>query len=70
MKEIEERLKARAGNFPHRDSYLPVKGPDFKPTEKIITSAESIEGREGKALGSGISEADVQKIMQEFKLPE
>jgi hypothetical protein len=70
MKEIEERLKARAGNFPHRDSYLPVKGPDFKPTEKIITSAKSIETIESKTLGTGISEADVQKIMKEFKLPE
>jgi acetaldehyde dehydrogenase (acetylating) len=69
MKEIEERLKARAGNFPHRDSYLPVKGPDFKPTEKIITSAKSIETI-SKTLGTGISEADVQKIMKEFKLPE
>jgi acetaldehyde dehydrogenase (acetylating) len=70
MKEIEQRLRARAGNFPHRDSYLPVKGPDFKPTEKIITSAKSIETSESKTLGTGISEADVQKIMREFKLPE
>ncbi len=69
MKEIEERLKARAGNFPHRDSYLPVKGPDFKPVEKINTAVKSSFVKGNATLGSGISEADVNKIMREFKLP-
>lgn len=67
MKEIEERLKARAGNFPLRDSYLPIKGPDFKP-EKIVTAEKTEKIKGEKTLGTGMAEAEVQKIMREFKL--
>lgn len=69
MKEIEERLKARAGNFPHRDSYLPVKGPDFKPVEKIEPAGKKPDVKPGKTLGKGITETEVNKIIKEFKLP-
>jgi acetaldehyde dehydrogenase (acetylating) len=69
MKEIEERLKARAGNFPQRDSYLPVKGPDFKPVEEIVTSDKKSLTKMVKTLGTGITEGDVIKIIKEFKLP-
>ncbi len=67
MKDIEERLKARAGNFPLRDSYQPVKGPDFKPAEKITTSAKTSTAKAAGTLGTGITEQEVQKIMKEFK---
>ncbi len=70
MKEIEERLKARAGNLPQRDSYLPVKGPDFKPTEKIVTAEKKNIDSVEKSLGTGISLREVDKIIGEFKLPK
>jgi len=68
MKEIEERLKARAGNFPQKDSYLPVKGPDFKPTETIESAEKKESKKEVKTFGSGITEEEVNKIIKEFKL--
>ena len=68
MKDIEERLKARAGNFPLKDDYRPVKGPDFKPVERIAPSEKVNTLKGDKTLGTGISEAEVQKIMKEFKL--
>ena len=69
MKEIEERLKARAGNFPQRDSYLPVKGPDFKPAEKNVTAEKQSVAKSVKTLGTGMTEAEVNKIIKDFKLP-
>jgi hypothetical protein len=56
MKEIEERLKARAGNLPIKDSYLPFKEQQPKKTEtKKIT------------YGSGMNKEEVDKIIGEFK---
>jgi hypothetical protein len=54
MKDIEERLKARAGNFPLKDSYIPKK---IGQTEK----------KEAPTYGTGISEEEIQKIIKEFK---
>ncbi len=59
MKEIEERLKARAGNFPLKDSYLPKK--EFKVEE------QSSKPQKTKTFGSGIKEEEIQKIMKEFR---
>ncbi len=56
MKEIEERLKARAGNRPIKDSYLPYKEQQQKKEE---TKKE--------VYGSGIKKDDVDKIINEFK---
>jgi acetaldehyde dehydrogenase (acetylating) len=56
MKEIEERLKARAGNRPIKDSYLPYKEQQQKKAE---TKKE--------VYGTGISKDDVDKIISEFK---
>lgn len=60
MKEIEDRLKARAGNLPLKDSYQydfdsSVKNDDHpKPKGKV-------------SFGSGISEEEILKIIDEFK---
>jgi acetaldehyde dehydrogenase (acetylating) len=55
MKEIEERLKARAGNRPIKDSYIPYKEQQLKKTEKKIV------------YGGGITKEDVDKIIKDFK---
>ncbi len=55
MKEIEERLKARAGNRPLKDSYLPFKEQQKKKEVKQ------------KVYGSGMSKEDVDKIINDFK---
>ncbi|HSP86582.1 MAG TPA: aldehyde dehydrogenase family protein [Ignavibacteriaceae bacterium] len=56
MKEIEERLKARAGNRPIKDSYLPYKEQQQKKAEvKKIN------------YGSSSTKEDVDKIISEFK---
>ena len=57
MKEIEERLKARAGNRPIKDSYLPYKEQQQKKAEA-----------QKEVYGSGIKKDDVDKIIREFKL--
>ncbi|MCL5031344.1 MAG: aldehyde dehydrogenase family protein [Bacteroidetes bacterium] len=59
MKEIEERLKARAGNFPLKDSYLPKKGN--------ITTEQSSKTQKSKTFGSGIKEEEIQRIIKEFR---
>jgi acetaldehyde dehydrogenase (acetylating) len=59
MHEIEERLKARAGNFPLKDSYLPKKISSEKDSEKKEIPASP--------FGSGITEEEIQKIIKEFK---
>ncbi|MFB3055832.1 MAG: acetaldehyde dehydrogenase, partial [Ignavibacteriaceae bacterium] len=61
MSEIEERLKARAGNPPLRDSYQYniVKEPEIKndhPKPKTKVS-----------FGKGISEEKILKIIEEFE---
>jgi len=51
-KQIEERLRARAGN------------PSFKPKDKI--NLEVTKDKSGTVYGSGISEEDIKKIINEF----
>lgn len=53
MQEIEERLRARAGNMPLKDVYYPVE--EKKKEEKP------------KVYGSGLNREDVNKIIEEFK---
>jgi len=54
MKDIEERLKAREGNFPLKDSYNPKK-------------IGQVEKKETPVYGTGIKEEEIQKIIKEFK---
>ena len=59
MQEIEERLKARAGNLPLKESYQHQKENVFiKETSKT---------KKPKTFGSGISEEEIQKVIKEFK---
>ena len=60
MKEIEERLKARAGNLPLKETYRyeheppkPVENDHPKPKGKVT-------------FGKGISEEEIKKIIKEF----
>ena len=57
MKEIEERLRARAGNLPLKDSFKKSKPEE---PEKVKPSSEE------KVYGTGISENDIKKIIEEF----
>ncbi len=57
MKEIEERLRARAGNLPLKDSFKKNKPEE---SSKPKTSSEE------KIYGSGITEKDIKKIVEEF----
>ncbi len=58
MQAIEERLKARAGNFPLKDSYLP---------KKTTTSAEDqFKQKKSIIYGSGLTEDEVNKIIKDF----
>ena len=59
MEEIEERLKARAGNFPLKDSYLPKK--EFAKVEEPIRQTKT------KIYGSGLTENEVNKIIRDFE---
>jgi acetaldehyde dehydrogenase (acetylating) len=59
MQEIEERLKARAGNLPLKESYHTKK-------ETVSVSKLSTINKP-KTFGNGISEEDIQKIIKEFK---
>ncbi len=60
MKEIEERLKARAGNLPLKDSYQ----YNFNK-EKEINDHPKPKGN--VTFGSGISEEEILKIIDEFE---
>ncbi len=61
MHDIEERLKARAGNPPLKDSYYTVKkGEINKGSNSIPPSRDN--------LGNGISEEEVKRIISEFKI--
>ena len=51
---IEERMRVRAGNPPLKESYTYKKG-------------EVPKSQSGKILGTGISEEEIEKIIQEFK---
>ena len=59
IKEIEERLRERAGNLPLKDEYT---------YREINTTAEKHKS-ESKPVtfGSGITEEDIKKIIAEFK---
>jgi acetaldehyde dehydrogenase (acetylating) len=57
MKEIEERLIARAGNPPSKEYHRPVH-EDAKKEER--------KSEKGKAYGTGISEDDIKKIINNF----
>ena len=59
MHEIEERLKARAGNMPIKDSYK-----SHKPN---VSAGETSIVNKSKKYGSGISEEEIQKVINEFK---
>ncbi len=59
MQEIEERLKARAGNLPLKESYQHQK-------ENVFIK-ETSKSKKPKTFGSGISEEEIQKVIKEFK---
>lgn len=56
IKQIEDRLRARAGN----PVFNNVNGSGNKTTSKSTNSA-------GKSLGNGISESEVKKLIREFR---
>ena len=56
MKEIEDRLNARAGNPPAKEYHRPPL--EVKKEEKKVEN--------GKAYGTGISEDDIKKIIHNF----
>ena len=59
IQEIEERLKARAGNLPLKESYHTNK--EYVSVNKPSTINKP------KTYGSGISEEEIQKIIRKFK---
>jgi len=59
MKDIEERLRARAGNLPLEKSFA-----ESKP--KQVESIKS-DGKKSVTFGAGISEEEIKKIISEFK---
>ncbi|NWF50524.1 MAG: aldehyde dehydrogenase family protein [Ignavibacteriaceae bacterium] len=59
MKEIEERLRARAGNLPLKDNYVIHK-------ESLATDKYQ-EPHKAEIYGKGISEEEIQKIMKDFR---
>ncbi|MEO8399906.1 MAG: hypothetical protein ABI550_08860, partial [Ignavibacteriaceae bacterium] len=65
IEEIEERLKARAGNLPLKDSFIP-KHPFQKDQKEEAYKTNN--SNEQKIFGTGISEEEVKKIIDEFKL--
>lgn len=54
MKQVENRLTARAGN------------PAYKPAQQGSTYSQKSNVKKGEVLGSGISEDEIQKIIEEF----
>ncbi|MCH7972714.1 MAG: aldehyde dehydrogenase family protein [Bacteroidetes bacterium] len=61
MKDIEERLRARAGNLPLGKSYT-----ENKPKQVENTAVNENEKKSVK-FGTGISEEEIKKIISEFK---
>ncbi len=59
LKEIEERLRERAGNLPLKDEYT--------YHEKITPLDEVPNHTKPVSFGSGITEEEIQKIIEEFK---
>ncbi len=61
MHEIEERLKARAGNPPLKDSYK------FNYAKKTEIKNDHPKPKSGVKFGKGISEEEILKIIEEFE---
>jgi acetaldehyde dehydrogenase (acetylating) len=59
IKEIEERLRERAGNLPLKDEY--TYHEKTESPEKVVKAKKTV------TLGSGITEDDIKKIIEEFK---
>ena len=59
MKEIEERLRERAGNLPLKDEYT------YSKKEK--SSEEKPEPAKPISYGTGITEEEIKRIIKEFK---
>ncbi len=58
IKEIEERLRERAGNLPLKDAYT--------YSEKFSKEEEQTKPLKPATYGSGISEEEIKKIIKEF----
>jgi acetaldehyde dehydrogenase (acetylating) len=58
LKEIEERLRERAGNLPLKDEYT--------YHEKVTPSEDVPEQTKPVTFGSGITEEEIQKIIKDF----
>ena len=58
LKEIEERLRERAGNLPLKDKY--TYHEKVTPAQKIIKQIKP------ETFGSGITEEEIQKIIKAF----
>ena len=61
MHDIEERLKARAGNPPLKDSYYTVKKGELNKSSNSTPPSRD-------KMGNGISEDEVKRIISEFKI--
>jgi acetaldehyde dehydrogenase (acetylating) len=61
MKEIEERLKARAGNPPLKDSY------HYEVNRKQEKENDHPKPKSDVTFGNGISEEEILKIIDEFE---
>ena len=61
MKDIEERLRARAGNLPLEKSFAESK-PKQVENVNVNTGA-----KKSVTFGAGISEEEIKKIISEFK---
>ncbi|MCW8804680.1 MAG: hypothetical protein OQK57_09795, partial [Ignavibacteriaceae bacterium] len=58
IKEIEERLRERAGNLPLKDAYT-----YSQKESKVEVKSESAKST---SYGSGITEEEIKKIIREF----
>ena len=67
MKEIEDRLNARAGNpdFSH-SSPQSQSFPRRQESPAEVNKKEEKKVEKGKAFGTGISEDDIKKIIHNF----
>ncbi len=60
LHEIEERLKARAGNMPLTETYT-----SSKPQKEV---KDTVHSKKDTVFGTGITEEEIQKIIREFKV--
>ncbi len=58
MQAIEERLRARAGNLPLKDSFY---------NKKNENQFETVKPKVDKVYGAGISEEEIKKIIRDFE---